>query len=183
MIDKKLFFENYNVKFGKLEQKQVDSINAVIDYFESNDSLKYLAELAYILATFYHEAKFEYDIREIGKGKGRSYGKPDKITGQIYYGRGPCQLTWKYNYEKFSEILNIDLVNEPDLALEKDNAIKILMHGMINGSFTGKALKNYINENTIDFIGARKIINGTDKKDLIANYAEKFYDIIKKSEG
>lgn len=183
MINRDKFFENYKNEFGSLEQKQVDSINAVIDSFEADPNFQYLAELAYVLATFYHEAKFEYDIREIGKGKGRGYGRPDKITGQTYYGRGPCQLTHKYNYEKFSKILSKDLVNEPDLALEKENAIKILMYGMFHGSFTGKALKDYIDEDSVDFLNARRIVNGKDKAKLIADYADKFYEIIKNSEG
>ncbi|MFN0275302.1 MAG: hypothetical protein ACKVPJ_06135 [Chitinophagales bacterium] len=33
------------------------------------------------------------------KGKNRSYGKTDPVTGKVYLGGGFVQLTWKYNYE------------------------------------------------------------------------------------
>jgi len=39
-----------------------------------------------------------------------------------------------------------------------------MIWGMSDGIFTGKKLKYYINENTVDFKGARKIINGSDQK-------------------
>ena len=35
-----------------------------------------------------------------------------------YYGRGFVQITWKNNYEKYSKLLGVDLVNNPDLAME-----------------------------------------------------------------
>ena len=53
-------------------------------------------------------------------------------------------------------------------------AVKILVDGMINGIFTGRKLSNYITDVSKDFFNARKIINGLDKAELIASYAEKF---------
>jgi len=45
---------------------------------------------------------------------------------------------------------------------------------MANGSYTGKKLSDYINDQKCDFAGARRIVNGTDKKDEIAAIAQKF---------
>ncbi|OAY52213.1 endochitinase [Manihot esculenta] len=42
--------------------------------------------------------------------------------GKQYYGRGPIQLTWNYNYGQCGNALGIDLLNNPDL-LEKDPVI------------------------------------------------------------
>ena len=54
------------------------------------------------------------------------YGKADPTTGQVYYGRGFVQLTWERNYETMSDLLGIDFVHHPDLALELDNATNIM---------------------------------------------------------
>jgi len=42
-----------------------------------------------------------------------------------YYGRGLIQLTWESNYRKLSPECGVDLVTEPDLALEPDHAAVI----------------------------------------------------------
>src|SRR3546814_8559602 len=49
------------------------------------------------LATAWHEAGFE-PVEEIGKGRGKAYGKPGKY-GQSQHGRGLVQVTWDSNYE------------------------------------------------------------------------------------
>jgi putative chitinase len=54
-------------------------------------------------------------------------------------------------------------------------AIKIMFYGMTKGTFTGKMLSDYFNEETEDWVNARKIINGLDKAELIAGYAKDFY--------
>ena len=46
----------------------------------------------------------------------------------------------------------------------------------------GKTLADYITLTKSDFHGARRIVNGTDKADLIAGYAVKF-DALLKAEG
>lgn len=89
-----------------------------------------------------------------------------------YYGRGYVQITWKENYEKFGKILGIDLVRKPDLALDPDIAAKILIIGMRDGVFTGVSLDDVTNsEGMVDYVKARRIINGSDKADVIASMA------------
>ena len=62
---------------------------------------------------------------ELGKGKGRAYGKPAGPYAQIYYGRGPIQVTWYDNYriiyEKFFKpngLAQYDIVRHPDLGTD-----------------------------------------------------------------
>lgn len=43
-----------------------------------------------------------------------------------FYGRGYIQLTWEENYKKYGQELGIDLVGQPDLALDPTNAARIL---------------------------------------------------------
>ena len=50
-----------------------------------------------------------------------------KDEGYKYRGRGIIQLTRKSNYKYYGDKLNIDLVNNPDLAKEPDTAIEIAL--------------------------------------------------------
>jgi hypothetical protein len=175
MIDGKYFFDNY--PFRPLDESGVMTINKIFEFFDKDEQYTNLRELAYVLATAFHESAFTWrtDIREIGRGKGRKYGQPDTTTGKVYYGRGLCQLTWRFNYERFSEILNLDLVNNPDFALETENSISILMIGMRDGLFTSRKLSSYFNNKITDWVNARRIVNGTDCAHAIAAKAMKFY--------
>ena len=50
-----------------------------------------------------------------------------KDEGYTYRGRGIIQLTGKNNYEYYGNKINIDLVNNPDLAKEPNAAIEIAL--------------------------------------------------------
>lgn len=127
-------------------------------------------ELAYVLATAYHEtAHTMKPVREYG---GETYLKKKKYYP--YVGMGYVQLTWLENYKKASVKLGVDFVANPKLLLEKKYAAPILITGMKEGWFTGKKLSDYITLSKSDYVNARRIINGVDKKDLIAKYAEEY---------
>jgi hypothetical protein len=69
----------------------------------------------------------------------------------------------------------------PILRCSPDIAAKILVHGMEDGWFCGKKLADYLPEhaaNRTQFQNARRIINGTDKADLIAGYALSFQNAL-----
>lgn len=166
-----------------LAQRQIDALNSLLDFVEADEDMTDVRWIAYALATVEHETynpktrqKYE-PIEERGKGLGHPYGIRDPGTGQVYYGRGFVQLTWKKNYQLFARKLNIDLLNYPELAMEPETAYQILSLGMREGLFTGKKLGDYIDETT-DYLHARRIINGMDKATLIAGYAERFEAIL-----
>jgi hypothetical protein len=50
--------------------------------------------------------------------------------------------------------------------------------GMTKGLFTGKKLSDYFNDKLDDWINARRIINGTDKNEFVADKGQKFFDAI-----
>ena len=178
-INKEVFLKKYKEKFGKLNNSQVEGLSELIDNLNKDPNITNYKQACYLLATTKHETGDTYKpIKEWGLGRGLEYGKPDKVTGKTYYGRGYCQCTWKTNYQKFSTILNIDLVSNPDLALEPDVAYKIISIGMVKGLFTGKKLSNYITDNICNYKEARRIINGMDCTDKIANYAISFQSIL-----
>lgn len=123
-------------------------------------------QIAYIMATVQHETANTYrPIQEFG-GANRPYAP--------YYGRGYVQLTWRTNYQKYSNILGIDLVGNPDQALDPSISLYILVHGMANGIFTGRRLGQYVNVNRTDFVNARKVINDMDRAHHIANLAQQW---------
>jgi len=74
---------------------------------------------------------------------------------------------------------NIDLINNPQLALESKLAVKILVYGSEAGAFTSLKLEDFINSKKKDYYNARKIINGLDKVTKIENYAIAFEKCIK----
>jgi len=155
---------------GHLSQGQVDGINTILSAFEAMGDGQ-TRHLAYMLATAKHEtADAMLPIREWGRGQGRPYGKPD-ATGQIPYGRGLVQLTWDYNYLKADKELGLNgaLVKNYDLALQPDIASKIMVRGMQEGWFTGHKLSDYP-----DFLDMRRVINGLDRAQTIAIYANTF---------
>ncbi len=150
-----------------------------------------LGWISYVLATIYHEtARTMKPIAEYGKGAGKPYGVPDPVTGNTYYGRGYVQLTWKENYGRAEKVVKslttleqVPFVSYPDLAMDPIYAAQIAINGMVYGWFTGKKLSDFITPEVTDYVSARKIINGTDKAELIASYAEEAEIAINLAEG
>jgi hypothetical protein len=91
-----------------------------------------------------------------------------------HFGRGYVQITWLANYKKARDELGVDFVAKPHLLLEARYAVPIIIAGMVEGWFTGKRLDHYITLKKSDFVGARRIVNGTDKANLIAGYAKQY---------
>ena len=175
----KAFFDKVREGFGPLSQNQVDGLNTLLS---ATDSLP-LKHRAYILATAWHEtgpasSKLHMTPREEIWGhtdaqkryEGRTdLGNTQKGDGYKYRGRGYVQITGRRNYQKASDKVGSDLVNTPDLALNPKIAAVILVDGMVEGWFTGKKLADYSS-----YRDMRRIVNGTDKADQIASYAETF---------
>lgn len=79
-------------------------------------------EVAAFLAQISHETGGLQYIREHDKSKWESYCDPSYmpcINGQLYYGRGPIQLSWNYNYALAGVALGHDLLSTPSL-VERD---------------------------------------------------------------
>lgn len=159
-------------------QGQVDGCNHIMN--ACSCARWPLSWAAYGLATAFHETAHSMTPRdEIGHGKGHAYGAID-ATGKAPYGRGYVQLTWAPNYQKADRILSLGgrLASDYDVALEPAIASDILIRGMAEGWFTGKRLSDYLSRggeaDHEDFRLARKIINGTDRSDMIADNALAF---------
>ncbi|WP_200844674.1 MULTISPECIES: hypothetical protein [unclassified Novosphingobium] len=168
------FFTALRQVTGGVTQAQVNILNLLL--VAAGGAGWPIGWLAYGLATAWHEARF-LPQAEWGLGKGRPYARAGKY-GQSQYGRGLVQLTWDFNYEWADKVLGLNglLLRNFDLALDPAIATRILIKGMEDGAFTGRRLGQYIvNRGTPEaFENARRIINGTDKAQLIAAYAERF---------
>lgn len=197
-MNRVFFFTEIKPLFGgKLTQSQVDGLNAIL---EANESYRVgNKQFAYILATIYHETGIVRNkqlirtfqpVEEMSKGKGRKYGAKVKFSGEpyvlpdkIYYGRGHTQNTWFEVYEKLTVLAkkqgyDWDFLNNPELLLQMQPSIWATFEAMKIGLYTGRKLSDYINTQKCDYINARRIINGTDKAELIAGYANQFYNIL-----
>lgn len=166
---------------GVISNDAFKCINMLIEKSQNYGVLQ-LEQIAYILATAFHETDATMKpIEEYGKGKGKPYGTYTDLDGShykglphLYYGRGLAQLTWLTNYLKMKRITGVDLVNNPEKALDLDIAIIVIIVGMRDGIFTTRKLETYVNSKKTDYLNARRVVNGTDKAEKIAKYAEIF---------
>lgn len=148
-----------------------------------------LTQAAYCLATAWHEtARFRY-MREIWgptpaqkRYEGRAdLGNTQPGDGRRFLGRGFVQITGRRNYADWSKRLGIDIVSTPEFAEKPEIAVRILVEGMLLGTFTGKALPAYVNDNRTDYVNARRVVNGTDRAKMIAGYAVEFERLLEQA--
>lgn len=165
---------------GALTQAQVNGIETIL---AASEGLP-IGHRAYLLATAKHETADtmqpiteyggrryfdKYDTGKLAKALGNT---PEKDgDGYRYRGRGYVQITGRANYAKAGKKLGVDLIGNPEAALNPDIAARILVRGCSEGWFTGKKLDDYLPD---DFRNARRVVNGTDKAELIAGYAIEF---------
>lgn len=136
-------------------------------------------QIAYVLSTIKWESWFK-NQKEIW-WENRDYWQIDSVTWKAYYGRWFIQITHKYNYDKYTKIIqdswknfrgndwhiincrDIDLVNDPDIILESNElAVFIAIDWMKNwwpDRIETKKLDYYINDDKVDYYNARQIIN------------------------
>jgi len=138
-------------------------------------------QVAYILATAYWETARTMKPVVEAYWLSETWRK-NNLRYYPWHGRGFVQLTWEANYKKASRELGIDFIADPDKLLEPENSAKILVKGSMEGWFTGKGIPNYITLSKSDFVGARRVINGVDKKHEIAGIARQ-YDVELKKMG
>lgn len=187
MINHGLFFDAIRGAFGPFQQGQVDGIDALLFALDADPDVALPSHAAYMLATAWHETAATmqpieerggdaYFIRRYSPGTrvGRALGNVSIEDAVRYRGRGYVQLTGRRNYAKAGRILGTDLEGDPDRALHQDVAYRILSRGMRDGWFTGRALAHYLTPARTDYVGARRIINGTDRAETVAVYAMRF---------
>jgi hypothetical protein len=190
MLNKSAFYKTVRARLGPLTTSQAEGTEAVLTAIAGAP----LSWQAYMLATAWHEtgatmkpvkerggdAYFTrlYDVAGDRPKTCIAYGNTCAGDGPRYCGRGYVQLTWKSNYAKASGKVDADLVANPDKAMDPAIAATIMRDGMEEGWFTGKRLSTYLPASGVatkaQYLDARRIINGTDKANLIEDYAQVF---------
>ena len=196
MINRKFFFAQCRLSLfgGSLTTMQVEGLLAILNEWESQHATEDDRWLAYMLATVHHETDRKmqpiheyggptywrkmYDIEGERPQLARKMGNTTPGDGVLYHGRGFVQLTWKSNYLRAKDRIGVDLVRQPDRALDLGPATRILFEGMMAGWFTGKKLSDCFSATADEWVNARRIINGLDKANLIAGYAQRYYAAI-----
>lgn len=161
---------------GSLTQSQVDGLNTIGAECRKAGLDPMIQQTAYVLATVYHETAHTMQPIEEWGGASASYAP--------WYGRGHVQLTWEDNYRKQQDKhghLGEDYKVHDDWnrALIEPVSALICVEGMQDGDFTGKKLDDYITKSDIDYVNARRIVNGTDRAEQIAGYAREFEKAIR----
>lgn len=197
IIDHRFFFNSIRKSFGPLRQDQVDGFNVLLSAIEERCSS--IPEAAYLLATAWHETAFTMQpVRETmassdedaiarldyawRRGKLRSVKNPywrKDGSGKSWLGRGYVQLTHRANYERMGQRLGVDLIDNPGLAMVPSIAADILVVGAQEGLFTGRRLGEFMGSGKRDYVSARRVINGLDKAEKIAEYARGFEKAIR----
>lgn len=191
-----------------------DSLRNVLKYAQTDKNLTDISDLAYLLATAkiesdYSLQRWESDYvcglqgkpykdkpcdsalnyyRSTKGGKKNYYTLGTDKNGLPYFGRGLIQLTGKSNYEKYGDLIGVDLVNDGDKALEPKNSYKIATTYLSNKR-GGIYAKNGVNRSTFDLAKdndltlARKSVNGGTKDLDKVNTAYGFWKNILKKNG
>lgn len=179
-MNKKIFFDEYRKTLDpdkSISGQEVKDIDLFLSFYEKDIEMFTTPQWAYIFATVYHETGATFHpVREAPKVS--EEWRKRNFRYYPYYGRGYVQITWLNNYSEYSKKLDIDLVNNPDKTMIPEVAWFILVDGFKTGVFTGKKISDYINDKKKDYKNARRCINGTDRMDLIAKYAEQFEKIL-----
>lgn len=187
-----------------------NSLRQVLEYAKSDENIKEVSDLAYLLGTAKGESDYslqrwesDYACGLTGKpynkkpcekalnyyrsttgGKKNYYTLGTDKNGLPYFGRGLIQLTGKANYQKYGDLIGVDLVNDGDKALEPKNSFKIATTYLSNKR-GGIYEKNGVKRSTFDMARdgdltkARKSVNGGTKGlDEVNKYYKLWKEII-----
>jgi len=132
-ITKEQFFKIFPTLTKELGDKYLPYINTAMREFEINTKLRaaaFLAQIGHETGVFRWmreiwgptEAQKRY---EYPNKKAIELGNIQEGDGKKYRGRGAIQLTGRANYQKYSELLGLDLEVNPEQASDPEVAFKI----------------------------------------------------------
>jgi hypothetical protein len=146
---------------GKMSKQQEDGCIFLVGQWRSRPRSDQ-RHLAYALAT----AEWETDgqMQPIDDG-----------SAERFRGRGYILRTGQPFYERISSLCSIDLVAEPERLLEPEIAAESLFNGLQAGAFTGDEISTFLNDTTVDWVGARRAAGDLHNAGAIASVARAYW--------
>jgi hypothetical protein len=99
-----------------------------------------------------------------------------------FYGRGMVQLTWWNGYADTSRAMGwgFDLLIDPTKMLNFDTSYEVMVVGMTTGIgyANSNKLSHYLNDGETRYVGARAIINGSERALMFSGIAESFEEML-----
>lgn len=161
----------------------VTHLPEVMDKYDIDTVLR----ASHFLGQLAHESDHFNTFEEYASGAAyegrRDLGNVKRGDGHRYKGRGPIQITGRFNYRKYGDILGVDLENDPELAsspkfgtmiageywhrnnlnhwADMDNGKQITRK--INGGYNG------LNDRLAKIARAKRVLAGVDFEDLQDN--------------
>ena len=132
-----------------------------------------------MLATAEHESDRFATLEEYASGaayEGRAdLGNTHAGDGRRFKGRGYVQLTGRNNYQAYAQRTGIRLLELPYILMNWPAlSVYVIVDGMMEGAYTGKRLDQFVNKSQEDFRGARRVVNGQDQAEKIAQRAREW---------
>jgi predicted chitinase len=165
--------------------KRADYLPFIQQAMQEFEITSYLREAAFLAQLAHESGELRY-MEEIASGaayEGRKdLGNTQPGDGKRYKGRGPIQLTGRANYQKYGDLLGIDLINNPTVAATKEVGFRIAgqfwkLNGLnpladqqdfkqitkrINGGYNG------LDDRTKYYNRAKQVLNKNDAVDASA---------------
>jgi predicted chitinase len=165
--------------------KRADYLPYIQQAMQEFEITSYLRETAFLAQLAHESGELRY-MEEIASGaayEGRKdLGNTQPGDGKRYKGRGPIQLTGRANYQKYGDLLGLDLINNPTIAATKEVGFRIAglfwqSHGLneladqqkfetitrrINGGLNGQA------DRVMYYERAKKVLSKDDSADASA---------------
>lgn len=184
--NEKAFYDTIRITLfgGRLSPVQFLRVSVLMERLTKTETVT-AEQGAYILGTAHHETDRFATMEEYASGhayEGRSdLGNVRPGDGRRFKGRGYVQLTGRRNYEWGSKATGVDLITDPDKAIDPVIAAILAVDGMMMGVFTGVGLGRFIHDDKADFINARKTVNGLDRAETVADLSERYLLAIRAS--
>lgn len=180
------FFAGWRAAFGKLSSTQVQGIEwileqqtqAGLDSYPKTNLLLDLWQHAYVLATIHWETGARMQPCREAHTLSEAWRR-SKLRYYPYYGRGYVQITWRANYAWAAELTGLDIVEQPDLVLDKKVSYLLCVFGMLSGQY-GKPLGRYVDKQRglRLYSAARASVNGKDRAAEIAAIAREYEKLL-----
>lgn len=194
-FDRDAFFNSYVEAMSKLSQSQVAGLDQLLGFIEQDEKVDDVRAAAFILALVKYETAdtwqplwdnsgAAYSRYEPGTALGRSLGNTQSGDGKRFRGRGYILVTGRANYQKLSDALGIDLVANPDAAIEPATAYRMLSESLFSGLLTGKKIGDFLTSKQIDYgrmLTTVAVEKSGPKTSRIVRMARTFVKILRES--